>query len=132
MVFFGHFFHLTNQEQIEEADRRHGEFNLIVEADDAKSAVIMFKQRITELRKSKKFFEGDCSIYFVQLLEFEGFPETQALMVNFKSIAGDPVMPFIGCSLPSEETDWCRIYEWRDDKPEIDGRAEKLFLTFKD
>jgi hypothetical protein len=132
MVFIGHFFHLTNQEQIEEADRRHGEFNLIVEADDAKTAVLMFKERITALRQTKKLFEGDCSIYFVQLMEFDGFPESQAMMVNYKSVAGDPTMPFIGCTLPSEETDWCRIYEWKDDKPKIDGEVEQLFLTFKD
>jgi hypothetical protein len=29
MIFIGEFFHLTNQEEIEERDRRHGEFNLI-------------------------------------------------------------------------------------------------------
>jgi len=53
------------------------------------------------------------------------------MMLNFKSVAGDPMMPFIGCSLPTEETDWCSIYEWKDDKPEINGQAELLFLGFK-
>jgi len=68
MVYVGHFFHLTNQQEISESDRRHGEFNLIVEADDARTAVHMFKERILALRQSKDFFEGDCSIFFVQLL----------------------------------------------------------------
>jgi hypothetical protein len=132
MVYVGQFFHLTNQEEILEVDRRHGEFNLIVDAEDAESAVNMFKERIIALRQSRDFFQGDCSIFFVQLLEFKEFPKHQAMMLNFKSVAGDPLMPFIGCSLPSEETDWCSIYEWKDDKPEIDGQAKGSFIAFKD
>jgi hypothetical protein len=92
----------------------------------------MFKERIISLRQSKDFFQGDCSIFFVQLLEFEEFPKHQAMMLNYKSVASDPIMPFIGCSLPSEETDWCSIYEWKDDKPEIDGQAKGSFIAFKD
>jgi hypothetical protein len=131
MVYVGHFFHLTDQQETLEADRRHGEFNLIVEADHVETAVSMFKERIISLRQSRDFFQGDCSIFFVQLVEFEGFPEQRAMMLNYKSVAGDPIMPFIGCSLPSEETDWCSIYEWKDDKPEIDGEAKGVFLSFK-
>lgn len=131
MIYIGEFFHLTNQEEVEERDRRHGEFNLIVEAFDTPSAINMFKQRIIEFRQNSEFFMGECKIFFIRLLEFENFPQTRALMLNYKSIAGDPVMPFIGCTIPSDQTDACRIYNWKDNTPEIDGQNENLFLEFK-
>jgi hypothetical protein len=131
MIYIGEFFHLTNQEEVEERDRRHGEFNLVVETFDTQSAINMFKQRIIEFRQNSEFFMGECKIFFIRLLEFENFPQTRALMLNYKSMAGDPVMPFIGCTIPSDQTDACRIYNWKDNTPEIDGQNENLFLEFK-
>ena len=132
MIFIGKFFYLTNQQEIEEVERRHGEFDLIIEAVDGSQAFAKFKKRIADLRVKGDFFQGQTSIFFIQLLEFDRFPRQQALMLNLKSTAGDPVMPFIGCSLPSDQHDACRIYDWKNNEPEIDGRNEKLFLEFRD
>lgn len=131
MIFIGNFLFLNNQEQTEETERRHGEFNMIVKADNSGDAIAMFKERILDFKAQKDFFTGKCSIFFTQLLEFEGFPGQKAMMLNFKSISGDPVMPYIACSLPSEEGDWCRIFNWNNNTPEIDGKSENLFLEFE-
>ncbi len=130
MIFIGKFFYLTNQQEIEEQERRHGEFDLIVEAQEGEDAFMKFKQRIGELRDKGDFFQGQTRIFFIQLLEFDRFPRHQALMLNLKSTAGDPLMPFIGCSIPSDQADACRIYDWKNNEPEIDGQNEKLFLEF--
>ena len=130
MIFIGHFIHMTNQEEVAENDRRHGEFQMILEATDLTSALEGFRERIALYRKDRDFFEGVCRIYLVQLLELDRLPLDTALMVNFKSVAGDPVMPFIGCSLPSQDTDACRIFDWNNSGPEIDGQNEQLFMTF--
>ena len=53
-------------------------------------------------------------------------------MLNLKSTVGDPLLPFIGCSIPSDQTNACRIYDWKNNEPEIDGSNEKLFLEFRD
>ena len=132
MIFIGKFFYLTNQQEIEEQERRHGEFDLIVEAQEGEDAFMKFKQRIDELRDKGDFFQGQTRIFFIQLLEFDRFPRHQALMLNLKSTAGDPLMPFIGCSIPSDQADACRIYDWKNNEPEIDGQNEKLFLEFRD
>ena len=132
MIFIGKFVYLTNQQEIEEQERRHGEFDLIVEAQDGEAAFIKFKQRIGELRDKGDFFQGQTRIFFIQLLEFDRFPRHQALMLNLKSTAGDPLMPFIGCSIPSDQANACRIYDWKNNEPEIDGQNEKLFLEFHD
>jgi len=132
MIFIGKFFYLTNQQEIEEQERRHGEFDLIIEAHEGETAFEKFKQRIAEIRDKGGFFQGQTRVFFIQLLEFDRFPRTQALMLNLKSTAGDPLMPFIGCSIPSDQTDACRIYDWRNNEPEIDGQNEKLFLEFGD
>jgi hypothetical protein len=131
MIFIGKFFYLTNQQEIEEQERRHGEFDLIVEAQEGEDAFMKFKQRIGELRDKGDFFQGQTRIFFIQLLEFDRFPRHQALMLNLKSTAGDPLMPFIGCSIPSDQADACRIYDWKNNEPEIDGQNEKLFLEFQ-
>ena len=130
MIFIGKFFYLTNQQEIEEQERRHGEFDLIVEAQEGEDAFMKFKQRIGELREKGDFFQGQTRIFFIQLLEFDRFPRHQSLMLNLKSTAGDPLMPFIGCSIPSDQADACRIYDWKNNEPEIDGQNEKLFLEF--
>jgi hypothetical protein len=40
-------------------------------------------------------------------------------------------MPFIGCIIQSDQVDACRIYNWEDSTPEIDGQNQKVFLEFK-
>lgn len=131
MIFIGNFLHLTNKEKKNESERRHGEFNLIIEAEKTEEAIHMFKERIIELRESSDFFEGDCSVFFNQLLGIDKFSKTKATMLNYKSIAGNPVMPFIGCSFPSSEGDDCSIYEWKDVTLEIDSEKSDLFIEFK-
>jgi hypothetical protein len=131
MLYIGKFLNMTNQQKAEESERRHGEFNLIVEAEDSEAAVECFKARITDSRENSDLFEGDCSIYFVHLLELEEFPSEHAKMLYYKSIAGDPVMPYISCSAPNGLTDGCRILNWMKNRPEIDGEDANLFLEFK-
>lgn len=131
MIYIGNFLHQTNQEEASESNRRHGEFNLMVQAESREAAIELFKQRIERQREISGFFEGDCSIYFVELLEMEKMPEAEAMILHFKSIAGDPLMPFIACSVPTEQTDACRIFDWNNKELEVDGNNRKLFLTFK-
>jgi len=130
MLYIGNFLYLANQQSPEEADRRHGEFNLIVDTDSDEVAIGLFKERILELRDSRDFFEGDCRIFFNQLIEFGKVPDATAVLINFKSVAGDPQMPFIGCTLPSADADDCRIFDWEAGQPEIDGEQGAPFLTF--
>ena len=131
MLYIGKFLHMTNQQETEESDRRHGEFNLIVEAENGEAAAACFKERIIEARENSDLFEGDSSIYFVHLLELEEFPSDRARLLYYKSIAGDPVMPYISCSTPNGETDGCRILNWMKNRPEIDGEDANLFIEFK-
>lgn len=131
MYFIGNFFHATHQEETLEAERRHGEFSLIVDAENPYIALHKFRDRIVRYREVSDFFQGDCSVYLIQLFEFDRFPIEEAIMLNYKSIAGDPLMPFIRCSVPNDLTDSCRIFDWKNNIPEIDGQEEKLFLQFK-
>jgi hypothetical protein len=131
MLYIGKFLHMTNQQEAEESDRRHGEFNLIVEAENDQAAVERFKERIIDSREDSDLFEGDSSIYFVHLLELKEFPSNRARLLYYKSIAGDPIMPYISCSTPNGETDGCRILSWMQNRPEIDGEDANLFLEFK-
>lgn len=132
MIFIGNFIYLTNQEEVLEADRRHGEFNLIIEAPAADQALQGFKARIVAFRESSQFFQGNCQVFLVQLLEFDRLPVNEAMMISYKSVAGDPTMPFIGCLLPSDRSDWCRIYDWNNNRPEIDGAQESVFMEFRE
>jgi len=131
MLYIGKFLHMTNQQKAEESERRHGEFNLIVQAENSEAAVERFKERIVASRESSDLFEGDSSIYVVHLLELEEFPSDRARVLYYKSIAGDPVMPYISCSTPNGETDGCRILNWMKNRPEIDGEDANLFIEFK-
>ncbi len=131
MLYIGKFLHMTNQQEAEESERRHGEFNLIVQAENGQAAVECFKERILDSRKKSDLFEGDSSIYIVHLLELEEFPSDRARVLYYKSIAGDPVMPYISCSTPNGETDGCRILNWMQNRPEIDGEDANLFMEFK-
>ena len=131
MIYIGKFLHATNQQNTKETDRRHGEFNLIIEAEDQNSANEKFKKRINEFRETSDLFEGDCFIYMVHLLELKEFPTEKARMLYYKSIAGDPVMPYISCSAPSGEADGCKILNWMENRPEIDGQDTNVFIHFK-
>ena len=131
MRYIGKFLHMTSQQKAEESERRHGEFNLIVEAENNQAAVERFKARILDSRENSELFEGDSAIYFVHLLELEEFPSDRARLLYYKSIAGDPVMPYISCSTPNGETDGCRILNWMQNRPEIDGEDANLFMEFK-
>ena len=131
MLYIGKFLHMTNQQETEESERRHGEFNLIVEAENDQAAIERFKERILDSRENSELFEGNSLIYFVHLLELEEFPSDRARLLYYKSIAGDPVMPYISCSTPNGETDGCRILNWMQNRPEIDGEDANLFMEFK-
>ena len=131
MIYIGKFLHATDQQNTKESDRRHGEFNLIIEAEDQNSAIDKFKQRIHEFRDTSDLFQGDCFIYMVHFLELERFPEDKARMLYYKSIAGDPVMPYISCSAPSGEAEGCRILNWMENRPEIDGQDANVFIHFR-
>ncbi len=131
MVYIGSFLYLSNRNATDEALRRHGEFSMIIEAESNDRALDLFRKKIHSLRRSNDFFEGRCAIFFHQLLEFDSFPATEAIMLNFKSVVGDPAMPFIGCSVASQASDNCRIYSWEDNEPMVDGTSRQLFIEFE-
>lgn len=131
MIFIGNFMLLTHQEKIDEADRRHGEFSLIVEAPTNELAIGLFREKLLKLRSTSTMFEGQCTIFFTHLMEFDRFPSDEAMILNYRSWAGDPQLPYIGCAFPTGYTDGCRIHEWRHNRPEIDGMDERLFLEFR-
>jgi hypothetical protein len=92
MLYIGKFLHMTNQQKAEESERRHGEFNLIVQAENDEAAVERFKERIVDSRESSDLFEGDSSIYIVHLLELEEFPSDRAPVIRLcrTSVARHP------------------------------------------
>lgn len=130
MIYIGNFLHSTNQQKETEEDRRHGEFNLMVQAESREESLLRFRKRIQELREASNLFEGKCRIFLVQVLEMDEIPLRRPVMTNYKSIVGDPVMPYIGCANPSEANDGCRIFNWEENVPEIDGKDGDLFLEF--
>jgi hypothetical protein len=130
MIYIGNFLYVANQQETAEQERRHGDFTLLVETDSTQDAVKQFRERINAYRKEGRFFEGACSIFFVKLIEFDKFPWNRVIMINFKSVAGDPIMPFIECAIPSDGSDGCKISDWSENVPEIDGKAETAFLSF--
>jgi hypothetical protein len=131
MIYIGKFLHATDQQRTQESNRRHGEFNLIIEADSEKEAIAKFRDRIVEFRETSELFEGDCFIYMVHLLELEEFPKDRARMLYYKSIAGDPAMPYISCSAPSGQADGCKILNWMESGPSLDGQDANIFFRFK-
>ena len=60
MIYIGKFLHAPNQQRTQEKNRRHGEFNLIIEAENETAALEKFRQRIAEFRETSDLFEGDC------------------------------------------------------------------------
>jgi hypothetical protein len=131
MIYIGKFLHATNQQEADESERRHGEFNLIIEADNQDAAVKKFKERIFVFRDTSDLFQGDCFIYMVHFLELTEFPKDRARMLYYKSMAGDPIMPYISCSAPSGESEGCKILNWMERTPELDGQDANLFIHFK-
>jgi hypothetical protein len=131
MYFIGDFQHLSDQQSEDEPDRRHGNFSMMVEAESAESALEKFRQRLLTFKESTTFFEGHCKIFISQLLEFDRLPRQEAVLLNFRSFAGDPLMPFIACSVPSEESNACSIHEWQNNRPLTEGREDSVFLEFK-
>ena len=59
MLFIGNFYYVSNQEEALDANRRHGEFNLMIEADSAEVALDTFRSRILALRELRDFFTGE-------------------------------------------------------------------------
>lgn len=102
---------------------------MIVEAETYEAALGKLEAQIRFYRESSDLFEGACKIFCIQLLEFVQFPKVPVMM-NYKSFAGDPILPFIGCSVPDGEEKSCTIYNWEEKKLEVDGYSGKLFLEF--
>jgi hypothetical protein len=75
MIYIGKFLHTTNQQEKNESKRRHGEFSLLVSAEDKENALEKFKGRITEVRASTDFFECHSEIYLLHILELEDIPQ---------------------------------------------------------
>ena len=130
MIYIGNFLYVSNQQEDSESERRHGDFALLVEAETSDEAIELFRNRLTAYKEKGKFFEGECRIYFVKLMEFDRLPRQEAFMFNFKSYAGDPILPFIECAIPSSSSDGCKISEWQENVPAIEGRRENAFITF--
>lgn len=131
MIYIGKFLHTSNQQEKSPSKRRHGEFNLMISARNKKTALEKFKKCLAETRESADFFEGDCQIYLIHILEMENIPTAHARLFNFQSTAGDPAMPRISCQAPSAETDGCRILDWQANRPGVDGQAAIPFISFK-
>lgn len=130
MIYIGKFLHTTSQQETEEFRRRHGEFNLVVAAADKQAALEKFKQRIGEARDASDLFEGRATIYLLHVLEMTDIPESRARMFDYQSVAGDPVMPVISCQAPAGENDGCRILDWQNNRPGVDGQAAQPFMKF--
>jgi hypothetical protein len=132
MIYLGNFLFLTNQEAADTNERRHGSFNLVVNAENEAAAVAYFKERIEQYRNESSFFEGNCQIFFMHLMEFDRFPIDQAVMINYRSHAGDPLLPYIECAAPLSDNNACKIHAWEQNQPNTEGKAEKLFMSFSE
>lgn len=130
MYFIGNFQHISHQQETDEKERRHGRFSMMVQAENMEIALAKFRDRLVAFRSSTSFFEGQCTIYISQLLEFENFPEDEAVIVQFDSFAGDPAMPYIACVVPDEQNNACSIHEWEHHHPTTEGRKDSIFLEF--
>jgi hypothetical protein len=130
MIYIGKFLHTTHQQEKSESNRRHGEFNLIVFAADKQAAIDKFKQRIGEARSTTGLLEGEATVYLLHILEMEDVPESRARMFDYQSVAGDPTMPVISCQAPAGENDGCRILDWQNNRPGVDGQTAQPFMKF--
>lgn len=130
MYFIGNFQYLTDQQEEKEKERRHGNFSMMIQADSADQALNRFRERLFDFHRASNFFEGRCIIYITQLLEFDRFPENEAIMLNFRSYVGDPILPYIFCVVPTEQSNACTIHEWKENLPVTEGRQDSLFIEF--
>lgn len=130
MYFIGNFQYLTDQQKENEAERRHGLFSMMVQADSANMALDKFRERLDAFRQSSSLFEGHCAIYISQVLEFSQPPQEEAVLLNFRSYVGDPVLPYIACVVPTEQSNSCTIHEWKKNHPTTEGREDKMFIEF--
>ena len=131
MYFIGNFQYLSDQEQQNGQDRRYGAFSMMVEADSSEIALEKFRQRLIAFRDSSALFEGRCAVYITQLIEFAKFPVDEAVLLNFASFAGDPILPHISCVVPTEQSDTCSIHEWNNNQPFTEGQRDSLFIEFE-
>jgi hypothetical protein len=131
MYFIANFHHVSDQQSTKEKDRRHGSFSMMVSAPALEQALDKFRERLTEFNKTTTFFAGKCTIYISQVLEFGKFPENEPIILNFKSFAGDPIMPFIACVVPTEQSNACSIHEWKQGQPVTEGQKDSLFMHFE-
>lgn len=130
MLYIGNFLFVTNQQNGKENSRRHGSFNLLVEAPSESDALNLFRQRISQYRLESSFFEGHCRIFIAHVMEFDQIPHEYAVMLNYKSFAGDPVLPYIECAAPMASNNACRIHEWEENQPSTEGKTDQLFVEF--
>jgi len=130
MYFVANFQYISDQQATDETERRHGSFSMMVESDSMDDALDKFRQRLVSFNESTTFFEGNCTIYITQLLELNSFPKNEAFIVNFKSFAGDPAMPFIACVVPTEQSNACSIHEWQENRPITEGHEDSVFIKF--
>jgi hypothetical protein len=130
MIYIGKFLHTSSQQKRKESDRRHGEFHLIVSAEDQKDALARFKARIAEMQTTTDFFEGASAVYLEHVLEMKSVPKSRAVLFDFQSVVGDPALPSISCQAPSGDTDGCKIVDWQKNRPGFDGNAVIPFATF--
>jgi hypothetical protein len=130
MYFIGNFQYLTALQQENDKERRHGLFSMMVQAESADQALEKFRLRLSTFRDSSSFFEGHCTVFISQLLEFDQVPQNEAVMLNFRSYAGDPILPFISCVVPTEKSNACTIHEWKSNHPMTEGREDSLFMEF--
>jgi hypothetical protein len=130
MYFIANFQHLTDQEQTEERNRRNGAFSMMVQAESSQIALEKFRQRLISFRNTSMLFDGHCKIYISQLIEFDKFPADEAVLLNFTSVVGDPVLPHIACVVPTEQSNACNIHEWNNNHPFTEGQMDSLFLSF--
>jgi hypothetical protein len=85
---------------------------------------------LTLFRQSSSLFEGHCSIYISHLLEFDQVPAQEAVMLNYRSYVGDPLLPHISCVVPTEQSNACTIHQWAGGLPMTEGREDDLFIQF--
>ncbi len=130
MYYIGNFRFISDQQQLQEHDRRHGTFSMLVEGSSLQQAVEKFKEKIKSFRQTTGFFSGQCAVFLSNILEFEKIPQDQAVMLNLKSYAGDPLMPHIECTVPSEQSNSCSIYHWHGNRPANEDRPEEIFIIF--
>ena len=104
---------------------------MMIESDTMESALDAFRERLNRFRNATDFFNGKCALFITQLLEFDQFPSSEAVIVNIKSFAGDPIMPSISCIVPTEQSNACSIREWDNNHPTTEGHKDGIFLEFE-